>query len=84
MLPAVGADAFERLTGRILIGFPCKVTKADDADESLIIIDDGEAPHLRFTHFAGSFLDQLVGMPMKFAEKLFGLTKVGTEVIIEG
>ena len=25
-----------------------------------------------------------VRMPMKFAEKLFGLTKVGTEVIIEG
>ena len=25
-----------------------------------------------------------VRMPMKFAEKLFGLTKIGTEVIIEG
>jgi lipoprotein-anchoring transpeptidase ErfK/SrfK len=25
-----------------------------------------------------------VRMPMKFAEKLFGFTKLGTEVIIEG
>ena len=25
-----------------------------------------------------------VRMPMKFAEKLFGLTKLGTEVVIEG
>ena len=25
-----------------------------------------------------------IRMPMKFAEKLFGLTKLGTEVVIEG
>ena len=46
-------------------------------DEYGIALHGGENPGYPASHGC-------VRMPMKFAEKLFGLTKLGTEVIIEG